>query len=115
VSANDQIEWSEPDRLSLGELPWGRADSTAMMLVAGLLKRQAVAIDPTGADAPTESVAGPGAEDEASAEGALRGSGAEGLCSYSLDLCPAVAEAVPEGDVDTPSVVLCPRERREGL
>ena len=84
------------------------------MLVAGLLKRQAVAIDPTGADAPTGSAAGPGAEDEAGEECALR---CVSLCQslVSLDLGPAVAQAVPEGDVDTPSVVLCPRERGEGL
>jgi len=71
VSANDQIEWSETDRLSLRGLPWGRAEAVAIILVAGLQKRQAVAIDPTGADAPTGKAAGPGAEDEAGAEGAL--------------------------------------------
>ena len=48
VSATDQIDWSDAERLSLGEVPWGRAETSIMMLLAGLLKRQAVAIDPTG-------------------------------------------------------------------
>jgi hypothetical protein len=78
-----------------------------------LQKRKAVALDPTGADAPTGSAAGPGAENEAGAKGVSRARTWQSL--DSLDLGPAVAEAVPEGDVDTPSVVIWPRERREGL